>query len=281
MPSESYRGALLEAQASSRALLATNFYNFETLCGILDAARAHSAPIILQLTRSSIDYLGLGMALAMARAGLRERGVRGWVHLDHAATADLARACLEAGFDSVMIDGSEKPFEENVALTRQVVELARATGACVEAELGFVAKLGQEADPAGLTDPVEAARFAALTGVDALAVSIGTAHGFYRAEPRLDMERLSAIRRAAGIPLVLHGGSGVPEAQVREAVRRGICKVNVATETKNAFVKGIKRELAASADIDLRNLFPPAISDVRDLVGEKLRMLRPEASDAR
>jgi fructose-bisphosphate aldolase class II/tagatose 1,6-diphosphate aldolase GatY/KbaY len=157
--------------------------------------------------------------------------------------------------------------------------MARRTGACVEAELGFVAKLGQEADPGGLTDPMEAARFVRETGVDALAVAIGTAHGFYKAEPVLDLDRLQAIRATVNLPLVLHGGSGVPGAQIREAVRRGICKVNVATETKNAFVRGVQRELALSRDIDLRTLFPPAIEDVTALIMDKLALLdgRPHA----
>lgn len=278
--SQPLRRALREAQARGQGILAANFYNLETLQGILEAARRHQAPVILQLTRSSLDYMGLPIALAMARAGIQHYGVKAWVHLDHAASVDLVSECLAAGFDSVMFDGSELPFEENLRLTRKVVKLAARTKASVEAELGFVAKLGQEPDPRGLTDPAEAARFVAETGVDALAVSIGTAHGFYKAEPVLDMERLSAIRAAVDVPLVLHGGSGLQESQIREAVHRGVCKVNIATETKNAFVRGIKRELAGNRDIDLRTIFPPAILDVANLISEKLRILGAEASDA-
>jgi len=153
-----------------------------------------------------------------------------------------------------------------------VVELAQKTGANVEAELGFVAKLGQEENSAGLTDPDEAARFVRETGVDSLAVAIGTAHGFYKSTPRLDLERLAAIHSATSAPLVLHGGSGVDEAAIRAAVARGICKVNVATETKDAFVRGVKREIQATSDIDLRNIFPPAIRDVKELIKQKLGM---------
>lgn len=263
---------LMEARDRKTALLATNFYNAETLRGILEAASELRQPIILQLTRSSIDYLGLALALAMGRAALEQYGVEGWIHLDHASSLDLVERCLEAGFDSVMIDASEADFAQNVALTRKVVELARKTGANVEAELGFVAKLGQEENSAGLTDPDEAARFVRETGVDSLAVAIGTAHGFYKSTPRLDLERLAAIHSATSAPLVLHGGSGVDEAAIRAAVARGICKVNVATETKDAFVRGVKRELLASTDIDIRNIFPPAIHDVRDLIKQKLVM---------
>ena len=263
---------LMEARDRKTALLATNFYNAETLRGILEAASELRQPIILQLTRSSIDYLGLALALAMGRAALEQYGVEGWIHLDHASSLDLVERCLEAGFDSVMIDASEADFAQNVALTRKVVELARKTGANVEAELGFVAKLGQEENSAGLTDPDEAARFVRETGVDSLAVAIGTAHGFYKSTPRLDMERLAAIHARTGAPLVLHGGSGVDEAAIRAAVARGICKVNVATETKDAFVRGVKREIQATSDIDLRNIFPPAIRDVKELIKQKLGM---------
>lgn len=276
----SLREKLLEMRDRKAALLAANYYNAETLRGVLEAAADLGQPIILQMTRGSIDYLGLPVALAMGRAGLRQHGVEGWIHLDHALTLDLVSDCLQAGFDSVMIDASEQDLDRNIAVTRQAVALARATGANVEAELGFVAKLGQEADPAGLTDPDQAARFVEATGVDALAVSVGTAHGFYKAEPRLDLERLASIHRLTGAPLVLHGGSGVGEASIRAAVARGICKVNVATETKDAFVRGIKRELLASTGIDIRAIFPPAIRDVKDLIASKLRMLMDEGGHA-
>ena len=276
-PRMTIREKLHEARDQKTALLAANFYNAETLRGVLEAAAELRQPIILQLTRSSIDYLGLPVALAMGRAAIQHYGVEAWIHLDHAISLDLVEACLEAGFDSVMIDASEKDLAQNIATTRKAVAMARRTGANVEAELGFVAKLGQEANPAGMTDPEEAARFVQETGIDALAVSIGTAHGFYSATPKLDLERLSAIHSLTDLPLVLHGGSGIGEAAIREVVARGICKVNVATETKDAFVKGVKREIQSTTDIDLRNIFPPAIQDVRELIKQKLRMFMAES----
>ena len=276
-PRMTIREKLHEARDQKTALLAANFYNAETLRGVLEAAAELRQPIILQLTRSSIDYLGLPVALAMGRAAIQHYGVEAWIHLDHAISLDLVEACLEAGFDSVMIDASEKDLAQNIATTRKAVAMARRTGANVEAELGFVAKLGQEANPAGMTDPEEAARFVQETGIDALAVSIGTAHGFYSATPKLDLQRLSAIHSLTDLPLVLHGGSGIGEAAIREVVARGICKVNVATETKDAFVKGVKREIQSTTDIDLRNIFPPAIQDVRELIKQKLRMFMAES----
>jgi len=263
-------------QKQRKALLATNFYNFETLQGILEAARAVETPIILQLTRSSIDYLSLRVAVNLGRAMLKEFGVDGWIHLDHGDSYELAAKCLDAGFDSVMIDASEQPFETNVKLTRQVVKLAEGYGANVEAELGYVAKLGQQTDLVAFTEPDDARRFVEETGVQALAVAIGSAHGFYKSEPRLDFDRLSAISRVTDAALVLHGGSGIPGDALREAIRRGICKINLATETKNIFMKTLKSRLINEEEIDLRKVFPGATNAVSALIKEKLQSLGSE-----
>ena len=181
---------LKKCQRDRTAVLATNFYNFETLTAVMQAAQRMQAPVLLQLTRSSIDYMGLEQAVGMGRRAIADYGVEGWIHLDHGGSVELVERCLDAGFDSVMIDASERPFDENVSTTRRVVELARPYGVNVEAELGYVAKLGQ-AQGGGFTTPEEAARFVEATGVDALAVAIGSAHGFYKQAPRLDIERLA------------------------------------------------------------------------------------------
>ena len=262
-----------ELQSTSVALLATNFYNFETLEGVLQAAVRCNSPIILQLTRSSIEYLGLPLAFQMARTAIDYHGLKAWVHLDHGDSYELAAQCLDAGFDSVMIDASEKPFRENIKTTKKVVALASKYGACVEAELGYVAKLGQSTEKEGFTMPEEASRFVDETGVDALAVAIGTSHGFYKKEPRLDLERLSRIREVTNAALVLHGGSGVPHATLRDAIGRGICKVNLATEIKNIFMKTLKAKLENESEIDLRKVFPDAIDAVTSLVMEKLNVV--------
>ena len=262
-----------QLRRESKALLATNFYNFETLEGVLRAAIRNSRAIILQLTRSSIEYMGLNQALQMARTAIEQHGVEAWVHLDHGDSPELVVKCLEAGFDSVMIDASEKPFPENIKITRQVVSMARTYGACVEAELGYVAKLGQSTEKEGFTQPEEARRFVEETGVDALAVAIGTAHGFYKKEPRLDLERLARIREVTDAALVLHGGSGVPHSTLQEAISRGICKVNLATEIKNIFMKTLKARLEHDSEIDLRKVFPVATEAVSRLVEEKLNVV--------
>jgi fructose-bisphosphate aldolase class II/tagatose 1,6-diphosphate aldolase GatY/KbaY len=259
-----------ELQVKGQALLATNFYNFETLKGVVQAASAAKQAIILQLTKSSIDYLGLEVAVQMARSMLKFYGVEGWIHLDHGDSYELAARCLDAGFQSVMIDASEKSLEENIRLTRSVVKLAEKYGANVEAELGYVAKLGQARDKIGFTEPAEAKFFVEETGVHALAVAIGSAHGFYKEEPKLDLDLLSRIRDISPVFLVLHGASGIPHETLREAVKRGICKINLATEIKNIFMLTLKNNLSETDEIDLRKVFPPATHAVTELVRDKL-----------
>lgn len=264
---------LLEVQSQGKALLATNFYNFETLRGVLESAAELQIPLILQATKSSIDYMGLPMAVQMARTGLAQYGVEGWLHLDHADSYDLIAKCLDAGFDSVMIDASEQPMQENIAITRKVVELAKKYEANVEAELGYIAKLGQSTEQVGFTEPADAKHFVESTGINALAVAIGSAHGFYKNEPKLDLERLSNIRAAIDVALVLHGGSGIPHPSLQQAIQRGICKINLATEIKNIFMQQLKQDLTCSQEIDLRKVFPPAIVAVKTLVKEKLQVV--------
>ena len=262
---------LKKCQQNRTAVLATNFYNFETLSAVMQAARKMQAPVLLQLTRSSIDYMGLRQAVGMGRQALADYGLEGWIHLDHGGSVELVQRCLDAGFDSVMIDASETPFEENVATTRRVVELARPYGVNVEAELGYVAKLGQQ-QGGGFTTPEDAARFVRETGVDALAVAIGSAHGVYKQPPKLDIERQAQIHAATDVALVLHGSSGIPHAMVREAIANGIVKVNLATEIKDTFMRNLKRVMLESDEIDLRKVFPKAVEPVVELLCEKYRM---------
>lgn len=260
-------------QQSKSAVLATNFYNLETLQAVMRAAQATKSPVLLQLTRSSIDYMGLKNAVVMARQTIADYGVDGWIHLDHGGSVELVERCLDAGFDSVMIDASEEPFEANVETTRRVVELAAPYGVNVEAELGYVAKLGQQ-QGGGFTTPEEAKLFVEQTGVDALAVSIGSAHGFYKQAPKLDIERLAQIHAATDVALVLHGSSGIPHDMVQSAISNGIVKVNLATEIKDTFMRNLKAILTTTDEIDLRKVFPKATTAVVDLLVEKYEMVK-------
>jgi len=255
-----------------KALLAANFYNFETLKAVLLASRECESEIILQASESTLKYLGVRTAANMAKTALAEYGVTGWLHFDHGATVDLVRACLDAGFDSVMIDASEAPFEENIRTTREVVRMAAAYDANVEAELGYIAKLGQS-QAVSCTDPVQAKQFVEATGVNALAVAIGNAHGFYKQAPELRFDTLLAIREATPVPLVLHGSSGIPDGDLQRAIRAGVCKINLATEIKNIFMKELQTILAGTEEIDLRKVFPPAIKAAQMLLIHKLQVI--------
>lgn len=263
---------LKEYQQNNKAILATNFYNLETLqCVLLAASHCH-VPVILQLTRSSIEYMGLKAAIGLARQSMESFGVEGWLHLDHGDSLEIVKKCLEQGFDSVMIDASNKPFAENVKITREVVEEAQKYNANVEAELGYIAKLGQ--NQAGeFTTAEEAAEFVKHTGVDALAIAIGSAHGFYKAEPQLNIERLKEIHNAVETILVLHGSSGIPDQMLQDAIRNGITKINLATEIKDTFMKALKSTLYNSNEIDLRKVFPIARGPVTDLLIHKYKVV--------
>jgi ketose-bisphosphate aldolase len=264
---------LAELTTAHKAILAVNFYNFETLAGIMKAAKALNEPVILQLSESTINYLGLKMAAGLARQGLEQFGVTGWLHLDHGGSVELVKRCLDEGFDSVMIDASENSFGENVKTTLEVVKLAEKYHANVEAELGYVAKLGQQQNVSVFTQPEEVKLFTEQTGVNALAIAIGSAHGFYKSTPVLQIELLKSIRTVTEVTLVLHGGSGIPDAQIKQAIQAGISKINLATETKNVFMKTLKELLATTDEIDLRKVFPKAIDAVELLITNKIKMI--------
>jgi ketose-bisphosphate aldolase len=255
-----------------KALLAVNFYNFETLKGLLLAAKATDSALILQLSESSLQYIGINPAVAMARAMLKEFEVEGWIHLDHGSSIDIVKKCLDAGFDSVMIDASEQSFEENVRITKEAVKIAAAYNANVEAELGYIAKLGQEhtAEP---TSAADANRFEEATGINALAIAIGNAHGFYKHAPNLRLDRLEEISAVTNCALVLHGSSGIPDEQIKLAIKKGISKINLATETKNTFMKKLQQLLAGTDEIDLRKVFPKATDEVQKLIIRKLNVI--------
>lgn len=263
-----------QCKSENSALIAANFYNLETLKGLLLAANQLNSPIILQLSKSSIDYMGLHTAVGLAKSALKEYKVQGWLHLDHGNSFELVRDCLEAGFDSVMIDGSELPFEENVHLACRVVEIAKKFNVPVEAELGYIAKLGQNQDSGDkFTKSEEAKLFVEQTKVDSLAIAIGTAHGFYKEVPKLDFERLVEIKKVLPkTALVLHGSSGIPHSDLKKAIKLGINKINVATEFKDVFMKSLKEILNSTENIDIRQTFPGAIKKVTELAITKLNL---------
>lgn len=237
---------LLDAQKGGYAVGAFNVENMEMVQAVVAAAEELHSPVIMQTTPSTVKYAGLNYFYANVKAAAESASVPVVLHLDHGNSFDLAMQALRAGYTSIMIDGSHVSFAENIALTKAVADACRPAGVPVEAELGKVGGKeddldGGEGDP--YTDPQEALQFVEATGVDSLAVAIGTCHGVYKGIPKLDMERLSEIRKLVTIPLVLHGTSGVPDDAVRECVRRGMCKVNYATDLRIAFSKGVNEVL--------------------------------------
>lgn len=267
---------LLDAAArAGKAVAALNFYNAETLIAHLRAAKASNESIILQTTEATIDYLGLGLIVGMATAAADQLEQPVALHLDHGNSYELAARCVDAGYTSVMIDGSKMSFADNCRVTRRVAEFAHAAGVSVEGELGHV---GQNSEPSAvatecLTEAKDAERFVTETNVDALAVAIGTAHGFYKGSVRLDFARLQQIKAAVpNTPLVLHGGSGLSAELLQQSIAFGIRKVNFGTELKNAFTAAIKASLSSSDDIDVRRTFAPAISAVEEISRSKIRI---------
>lgn len=263
---------LKQYQQDKKAILATNFYNLETLQAIVKAASKANTPVILQLTQSSIDYIGLKEAVVMSRQALIDYELEGWLHLDHGGSVDLVQRCLDVGFESVMIDASEKSFDENIRITSEVVKRAELYRANVEAELGYIAKLGQQ-QGSEYTTAEEAKEFVEQTGINALAIAIGSAHGFYKSTPQLNIERLRQIHAATDVILVLHGSSGIPREQLRAAIDNGITKINLATEIKNAFMQSLKKELVSTDEIDLRKVFPKASDSVINLLIDKYKVI--------
>lgn len=236
---------LRDAQRRGYAVGAFNIENMEMAQAVIAAAEETESPVMLQTTSGTLRYADSAVYAAMVSALAKQVKVPVCMHLDHGNSYDLAARCLMSGYTSVMIDGSQKPFEENVAVSRDVVHLASLAGVPVEAELGKVG--GKEDDAAGAgdayTEPDKAAEFVERTGVSSLAVAIGTAHGVYKEKPVLDVERLKQIRKVVEIPLVLHGASGLSVEQVQECIRFGICKVNFATELRIAYTNGVKEAL--------------------------------------
>ena len=238
---------LAKARDGGYAVGAFNVENAEMVFSVVAAAEKCKAPVILQTTPSTLRYLPPACFAGMVQAAADKASVPVALHLDHGDSLELVRACLEAGYTSVMFDGSGLPFEENAAQTAQAVQMARSFGACCEGELGAIGgkEDSRQAQAGEYTDPDQAAQFASFCGVDSLAVAIGTAHGVYHSPPRLDLGRIPLLEAKTGLPLVLHGASGLSDATVREAVAKGMAKVNFATELRQAFTKGVRAALAA------------------------------------
>ncbi len=278
MPLVTTKEMLLNAQKGNYAVGAFNVENMEMVMAVMEAAEELKSPVIMQTTPSTVKYAGLDFFLANVKAAAERASVPVAMHLDHGSSFELAMQAYRTGYTSIMIDGSHESFEGNIAVSKAVADACAPSGIPVEAELGKVG--GKEDDLDGgddnpYTDPNQAVEFVKRTGVNSLAVAIGTAHGVYKGEPKLDLDRLSEIRKVVDIPLVLHGTSGVPDETVTECVNRGICKVNYATDLRIAFTKGVEAVFEENPDvIDPKKYNAKGKEYVKKYVMSKMRVVK-------
>lgn len=266
---------LLDAQAGHYAVGAFNVESLEFVMAVIKAAEDKKSPVIMQTTPGTVKYANLDYFAAMCKVAADAASVPVAIHLDHGDGFDRCVQAMHAGYTSVMIDGSHVPFEDNIALTASVTKVAAPLGIPVEAELGKVG--GKEDDGPAVegenpyTDPDEAEEFVARTGCGSLAVGVGTAHGVYKGTPHIEQGVLKEIRSRLEIPLVLHGTSGVPDDQVAEAIRNGICKVNYATELRQAFTKGFMGYMADNPGcFDPKKPSKPGMQETYDVVASHM-----------
>ncbi|MBZ9686890.1 tagatose bisphosphate family class II aldolase [Clostridium estertheticum] len=277
----STKGMLVKAQREHYAVPAFNIHNLETIQVVLEAASELKSPVILAGTPSTISYAGGEYLVAIVNAAAQMYDIPIALHLDHFENLDEIKHYIDMGFTSAMIDASKDDFEENVAKVREIVEYAHLNGVTVEAELGRLC--GEEDDLIVnckdnlYTDPEAAMEFAERTGIDSLAVAIGTAHGLYHGDPKLDFDRLVEIRKRVKVPLVLHGASDVPGDKVIKTIGLGICKVNIATDLKIPFSNAVKKYFIENPDAsDPRKYMTPGKKAMKQIIIEKIKMCGSE-----
>lgn len=275
MPLVTSKKMLLDAQKGGYAVGAFNVENMEMVKAVIAAAEELNAPVMLQTTPSTVKYGSLETYAAIVAAEAKKATVPVCLHLDHGNSYELAMAAIEAGYSSVMIDGSHESLENDIAITKKVVEDAEKKEIPVEAELGKVGgkedDLEAEADMN--TDPIEAKQFVDRTRVSSLAIAIGTAHGFYAGTPVLDKERVSEIKALVSVPLVLHGASGLSNEEIKECVNRGMCKVNFATELRVAYTDAVKRLLEEKPEtFDPKKIGEVGMLAVKELAVNRMKV---------
>lgn len=277
MPLTSTRDLLRSAQSGGYGIGAFNVIGLEHAEAVVAAAEAERSPVIVQLSQNTVDFRrGTPLAIGAAcRALAAAAGVPVALHLDHATDWPLCESALDLGFGSVMLDLSDRPLETNAATTAEIARRVHARGAAIEAELGVVGgKEGVVSSEQGKTDPAVAAWYVGATGVDALAVAVGTSHGMVEQTADVDFPLLSRLRAAVGVPMVLHGASGVPDAALPEAIRRGIVKVNTATELNKAFTGAIRTHLGREGrGVDPRPYLREARAAMEAVTRARIRLL--------
>lgn len=270
---------LKDAREGGYAVAAFNIENMEMVKAIVAGAEELNAPVILQVSQSTSKYGSLETYVALVAVEAAKTSIPVALHLDHGTSFEIAEAAINAGFTAVMIDGSKLSYEENLDLTKRVVDLAKTKGVVVEGELGKVG--GKEGDiitdEDRNTDPAQAKEFVEKTGVDSLAVAIGTSHGFYVGTPVLDKERVAQLKEATEAPLVMHGASGLSEEDVRDCASRGIAKVNFATELRVAYTDAMRKLLSENPEIyDPKKPGKAGMDAVKEIVKSRIIMCGSE-----
>jgi fructose-bisphosphate aldolase class II len=272
---------LKKAQKGRYAVGAFNANNMEIIQAIIETAEEEKAPAILQASQGAIEYAGLDNIVAMVKVMAEKVTVPIALHLDHGTDYYQNIKCLRAGFTSLMFDGSKLPFEENVKITKKVVEMAHTCDIPVEAELGQIGKMGDSDEPGvalekvkeTMADPYEAAKFVELTKIDFLAAAVGTIHGCRTPFAKLDIPRIEKIRELTDVPLVLHGASGVNDEEVRKGISAGICKINIDTRIRMIFTEKIREIIKMNPqEIDPRKLLGPAREVAKEVIRERMRV---------
>jgi fructose-bisphosphate aldolase class II len=266
-----------EARRGKYAVGAFNVNNMEILQAIVEAAEEVKSPVIIQASQGGLKYAGIEYIAEMGKLAAAKAKVPLALNLDHGTDFAQVVRCIRHGFSAVMIDGSQLSFEENIAVTKKVVEVAHPNGVSVEAELGKISGVEDDvvvaAHDALMTDPDEAAEFVERTNCDALAIAIGTAHGVYKGEPKLDFQRLNEIASRIDTPLVLHGASGVPDEAIQKAISYGIVKINIDTDLRVSFSQAVKDTLNANPnEIDPRKILGPAKAAMKKAVIAKMKL---------
>lgn len=268
-----------EAYKNKYGVASFNIFNYETIKFAIDAAEQAGKPVIVQLYPGFHTYMSFEVTAEITKSLASKAKVPVGLHLDHCTDVDMIIHTMRTGFMSVMYDGSKLPFEENIKITKEVVKAAKTFGADVEAELGNIgnaANIDDYMNESNFTDPKDALEFSNETGVFSLAVAVGNAHGNYAAAPSLDLARIKTISDSLKIPLVLHGGSGIPDGQLKEAVKRGIAKINVATEYFRAFYDAVK--IYVNDDANSKDIFAcmkASQKDTNDFLVNKINVLNP------
>jgi len=275
MPYTTTKETLDKAKTNNYAVCAFNAENLEMVQAITWGAEEMDAPVIIQTTPSTVKYTDCAYFHAIVRTAAENSRIPIALHLDHGTSFDLVRKAIKSGYSSVMIDGSQKSFEENINITKKAVEFSRTVNIPVEAELGKVGgkEDGLVSDGEIYTNPGDAVEFVRRTGIDSLAIAIGTAHGLYKVQPKLDLDRLSEIKKSVDIPLVLHGATGLSDDIIKECVKRGINKINFATELRQIYTNAVREKLNSDGNIiDVKIYSEYARNCVKELVKEKIRL---------